>query len=77
MKRKHALTEESEPIDMVVTSDDHATKEIMLDARFTSFLELSASMYQHRIYAYSIMLFFQIVIDIDMSISCMCFIDYK
>ncbi|AES91811.1 hypothetical protein MTR_4g119170 [Medicago truncatula] len=39
MKRKHALTEESESIDMVVTSDDHATKEIMIDARFTSFLE--------------------------------------
>jgi len=39
MKRKHALTEESESIDMVVTSDDHATKEIMFDARFTSFLE--------------------------------------
>jgi len=38
MKHKHALTEESESIDMVVTSDDHATKEIMLDARFTSFL---------------------------------------
>jgi len=39
MKRKHALSEESESIDMVVASDDHATKEIMLDARFTSFLE--------------------------------------
>jgi len=39
MKRKHALTEESESIDMVVSSDDHATKETMIDARFTSFLE--------------------------------------
>ncbi|RHN69702.1 hypothetical protein MtrunA17_Chr3g0127661 [Medicago truncatula] len=39
MKRKHALTEESESIDMVVTSDDHATEVTMLDARFTSFLE--------------------------------------
>jgi len=37
--KQHALTEERESIDMVVTGDDHATKEIMLDARFTFFLQ--------------------------------------